>query len=275
MKLFSKCLLPFLYISFFLAVSAGAKADVSPETKAYIQHEVEKQIQKYMQGPAFNSRVEEGINAYIEKQRNQAQARQQQEDKKGNNAAKVDLQKDHIRGDPNAKYSLIEYSDFECPYCKHFHPTAKKFINTNTDVNWVLRSYPLSFHGKNAKVEAEAAECAAELGGNDVYWKYADGLFQRTLTNGRGLPGGGIAQLAQDVGLDKTKFMACVKSGKYQSRIAAEIQDGNNAGVNGTPGNLLRYNPTGETLPIHGALPLEQLQAALSELRRRVKMHAK
>jgi protein-disulfide isomerase len=271
----SKRLIPFLFVNFFLSMSFQVKADVTPETKAYIQQQVQTQIQKYMQGPAFNSRVEDGINAYIQKQRNQAEARQQQEDKQGNNAAKVNLQKDHIRGDPNAKYSLIEYSDFECPYCKHFHNTAKKFINTNTDVNWVLRNFPLSFHGKNAKEEAEAAECAAELGGNEVYWKFADGLFERTLTNGRGLPGGGIAQLAKDVGLDKTKFMACVKSGKFQSRIAAEIADGTQAGVNGTPGNFLRYNPTGETLPIHGALPLNQLQSALSELRRRVKMHSK
>ncbi len=270
MKIFFLCLKTLMLSSFWVAANSAQAETLSPDTKILIQQEVEKGIQKFMQGELFNQRVESGINAYIDKQKQQASDQKRQKNEMGNNARKVDPKVDHIRGNAQANYTLIEYSDFECPYCKRFHPTAQKFIDKNTDVNWVFRNYPLSFHGKVAQREAEAAECAAELGGNDTYWKYDDGQFNRTLTNGRGIPNGGIAKLAEDVGLEKTAFLDCVDSGKFKDFVIAQFEDGNNAGVSGTPGNLLRHNPSGLTIPVHGAQPLEQLQAALEALRRQV-----
>lgn len=82
---------------------------------------------------------------------------------------------EHILGNPNATVTIVEYSDFECPYCKQFHPVLKQIVQeSNGTVRWVYRNYPLHQHSFEKLV---AAECIAKIKGNDVYWKYSDLLF--------------------------------------------------------------------------------------------------
>ena len=82
--------------------------------------------------------------------------------------------KDWIRGKKDAKITLVEFSDTECPYCKKIHPALKRIVEENPEVRWVYRHFPLvSLHSKAPK-EAEALECAGELGGNDAFWAYLD-----------------------------------------------------------------------------------------------------
>lgn len=89
----------------------------------------------------------------------------------------IDPATDHIRGNPKASVAVIEYSDYQCPFCKSVHPTYQKIVDTyGDDVMWVYRHYPLPFH-PHAQKAAEGAECAAELGGNDAFWAYSDELF--------------------------------------------------------------------------------------------------
>src|SRR3989338_278944 len=93
---------------------------------------------------------------------------------------------DHIRGNPNAKIILVEYSDPECPYCKVFHETLKQIIGeygADGKVAWVYRNFPIpSLHPKAPK-ESEALECATEQGGNEMFWKYADKVYMNTTSN--------------------------------------------------------------------------------------------
>lgn len=85
---------------------------------------------------------------------------------------------DHFYGNENARIVLVEYSDFECPFCTRFHPTAKKAVDEFADsVALVYRHFPLSFH-PNAQQAAEASECVAKEGGNEAFWSYADSLFE-------------------------------------------------------------------------------------------------
>ncbi len=82
---------------------------------------------------------------------------------------------DHIYGNPNATVTIVEYSDFECPYCKQFQPVLKQIVDeSNGSVRWIYRNYPLHQHSFE---ELIAAECVAKIKGNDAYWKYGELLF--------------------------------------------------------------------------------------------------
>lgn len=90
------------------------------------------------------------------------------------NVTPVDLENDHIRGDKDAEIAIIEYSDYECPFCRRVHPTMQQLVDQyDGKVMWVYRHYPLSFHPE-AMPLAIGAECAGELGGNDAYWEFTD-----------------------------------------------------------------------------------------------------
>lgn len=167
---------------------------------------------------------------------------------------------DHIRGNKNAKVTLVEYSDFECPFCKQFHPTMKEVLKTYGDkVRWVYRHFPLSFHA-NAQKEAEASECVAELGGDDAFWKYTDAIFERTTSNGTGFALNKLGSLATELGLDSAKFQTCLDSGKYAKKVTDQMAKGTEEGVSGTPGTII-INAKGETQLIPGALPFAQVKS--------------
>lgn len=173
---------------------------------------------------------------------------------------------DHVRGDRNSRIALIEYSDIECPFCKRFHPTAQQVFDAyKGKVMWVYRHYPLGFHA-NAQKEAEAAECANEYGGEDVFWKYLDTVYERTSSNGTGFALDKLVPLAVELGLNETNFKECLDSGKYAQHVKDDMDGGTKAGVTGTPGNILLDTKTGKTRLISGAVPFEQLKSAIDEM---------
>ncbi len=178
----------------------------------------------------------------------------------------VDPQKDHIRGNPNAQVAVIEYSDFECPFCKRVHPTYQQIMKEYGDkVMWVYRHYPLSFHA-NAQKEAEASECVAELGGNDAFWKFTDAIYERTTSQGTGFALDKLAPLAKEVGVNEAKFQSCLDSGKYAQKVKDDMDGGNKAGVNGTPGNIIVNLKTQKNSLVSGAQPFENFKSAIDSL---------
>jgi len=84
---------------------------------------------------------------------------------------------DHYKGSENPRYTLIEYSDFECPYCAQAHRNFEQLISMRDDVTWVYRHFPLESIHPNAEPAARASECIAELKGNDAFWDFADTIF--------------------------------------------------------------------------------------------------
>ncbi len=84
---------------------------------------------------------------------------------------------DHYKGNPNAEIAVIEYSDYECPFCSRVHPTLEQLVAANPDIAWVYRHHPLSFHPQAAPA-ARAAECIAEYAGNEAFWSFTDLLFE-------------------------------------------------------------------------------------------------
>lgn len=170
--------------------------------------------------------------------------------------------KDHIRGNKNAKVTFVEFSDLECPFCKRFHPDALTLLKEYQDkVRFVFRHYPLSFH-QNAEKEAEASECIAELGGNDKFWKFIDTIFERTTSNGTGFALDALGPLAQEIGVNQTQFQQCLDSEKYAQLIKDQITDGSTGGVTGTP-SLFIIDSKGEQQNIVGAQPIDTFRQAL------------
>lgn len=169
----------------------------------------------------------------------------------------VDEKTDHIIGAKNAKVTLIEYSDLECPFCKrHFDTMNQVLKEYPNDVRLVFRHYPLSFH-QNAMKEAEATECANEVGGNDAFWKYHDKIFTETTSNGTGFALDRLVPAAKEIGLDEKKFKTCLDSGKYIEKVNQQLQEGSSAGVQGTPGTFVN----GQL--VEGAVPFSQFKASI------------
>lgn len=170
---------------------------------------------------------------------------------------------DWVRGKKDAKVSVVEFSDTECPFCKRFHPTMQRLIEEYPDdVNWVYRHFPLSIHPKAAK-EAEATECAGELGGQDGFWNYVDRLFEVTPSN-NGLDPAQLPQIAEEVGLDRAKFEVCLNSGKYAQKVQDHLNQATAAGANGTPYSVVVVG--GQKTPVSGAVPYEQLKSIIDSV---------
>jgi protein-disulfide isomerase len=170
---------------------------------------------------------------------------------------------DHILGNPNAGIVFVEYSDTECPFCKQFHSTMHQVIDeygSDGDVAWVYRHFPLAqLHPKAAK-EAEALECAAELSGNDGFWKYTDRLYEITPSN-NGLDLAQLPEIAEEVGLDRAKFVTCLDSGKYAKKIQNDFDEVTAAGGRGTPHSIVLID--GEQISVEGAQPFEVLKGMI------------
>ena len=174
---------------------------------------------------------------------------------------------DHIRGSADAPVSLVEYSDFECPYCKRFDATAKQIIDAyGGKVNWVYRHNPLSFHEPMSSKESMASECAAELGGNDMFWKYNDAIYAMTTSNGNGLSVDDLYKIAADIGLNQNGFETCLDSEKYKSKVQADIDNGAVSGVEGTPGSFLVNNKTGDVVYVEGAQALAKFKLKIDPM---------
>lgn len=221
------------------------------------------------------SYVEKAFNNYVEKQKTKQQQdydkAQQNDDAQrqamAGNLIKYSKTEDHVRGNPDAPVTIIEYSDYICPFCHRVHPTLQAFVEKNKDkVNWVYRHYPLSGHDPMATQAAIAAECAAELGGNDGFWAYSDKLFTTELSALGGYQLEDWVAVATTLKLPTDKFRACLSSQKYLAKVTQQLNDGDKAGVSGTPGNFVINNATGKTVLVDGARDATYFQNALDEV---------
>lgn len=165
---------------------------------------------------------------------------------------------DHIKGDPNAPVKIVEYSDFECPFCKRFHVTMNQIMDeygVDGKVAWVYRQFPLEqLHPVKAMQEAMTSECVAELGGNDAFWKFTDRFFELTPSNNQTDLTTVIPQIISEIGLSQTAVDTCVASDTYRSHIQDDIRNAIDTGGTGTPWSIV-IGPNGETFPLSGAQP--------------------
>lgn len=156
---------------------------------------------------------------------------------------------DHIKGAKNAKVTLIEYSDFECPYCKRFVPSVEQALKDfPNDVRVVYRHFPLRSLHPNAQKAGEASECAAKIGGNDKFWAMHDKLM-----GAASLSTDIMKQFAKDIGLDQGKFNTCLDNGETAERVNTDFNEGGAAGVQGTPATFVNGTLVSGAVPYDGA----------------------
>jgi protein-disulfide isomerase len=162
---------------------------------------------------------------------------------------------DHIRGNPNAPIVIVEYSDFDCPFCKNFHDTMIQVVENygvNGDVAWVYRHFPIEQLHPGAKRVAAAAECVAELAGNDAFWKFTDLAFGERGIN-EPTNASRLTEFAVTAGASQPAFEECLSSGRTMARVDADIADALSAGAQGTPYSLVVVGE--QQGPINGAQP--------------------
>lgn len=187
--------------------------------------------------------------------------------KTGLNQVRAISAEDHIRGNPNAKIVIVEYSDTECPFCSRFHNTMKQIMDEygkGGKVAWVYRHSPLDQLHSKARNEAVALECASELGGNDKFWAYTDRIYEITPAN-NGLDPAELPKIAEYVGLDIAKFNSCLTSGKYDAKIQADLENAQATGANGTPWSVIIVDGQAEQ-SLNGAYPYANVKQIIDTL---------
>jgi len=156
-------------------------------------------------------------------------------------------------GPANAPITIVEFSDFQCPYCKLSVPTIKEILVKYPDkVRVVYRDSPGPNH-PHAQQAAEAAQCAGDQG---KFWEYHDSLFERQA------PGAGwnFTELAREVGLNQDVFATCLNTRRYREEVAKDLHDGLNLGVTNTPTFFINGRP------LVGAQPFAEFQAVIDRL---------
>ena len=173
-------------------------------------------------------------------------------------------------GDAKAPLVMVEYTDFQCPFCQQFHNTAFAQIKTNYidtgKIRFVSRDFPLDFH-ENARRAATAGRCAAEQG---KFWE----MRHVMIVNAEQLKPDNLVAYAGQVKMDPAKFKSCLDSDKYKAQIDQDIAEGGVAGVQGTPSFVLgtMNNDKLEGVRMVGAMPYAQFDAKIQEMLEKVKV---
>jgi protein-disulfide isomerase len=194
----------------------------------------------------------------------------------------VSVDDDPGLGDPSAPLTMVEFSDYECPFCKSFFeetlPKIKEQYIDTGKLRFVYRDLPLSFHEPAASKEALAANCARDQKGDDGYFLYHDEIFARTTSNGEGMKSADYAAAATKIGLDVSAFNSCLSTEKFKDEVAADLaavekltQDYSavfQQGI-GTPTFIVGKTDSSGTFTgqvVSGAQPFESFQQIIDEL---------
>lgn len=173
-----------------------------------------------------------------------------------------------------AKIAIIEFGDFECPFCKRFHDGSRKdiisqYVETGKAI-LAWKDYPLSFHDPLATKQAIAAQCVYQQKGNQAYFDYTGAIFENTESGGEGMKESKLNELAKAItDLDTNKFDNCLKEEKTLDKVKAGMKFGNDNGITGTPGFIIGKLENGKItggIRIAGALDITTFQKYLDEL---------
>lgn len=180
--------------------------------------------------------------------------------------AKPVTAEDYTLGNPNAPIVLIEYSDYDCPFCKQFHATMHQIMDeygVTGRVAWVYRQFPLVDLHPNATLISEAALCVGDIGGNSAFWTFSDTVFEsRFETEPTNVTK--LAQFAEAAGVDQVAYKTCMDSDRMMDRMKSDMADGLAAGAQGTPYTMIKVG--NEEVAINGAESYETMKGIIANL---------
>lgn len=230
-------------------VSAKVKPVTEEDAKQFYETNKERIQQPYEQ---ISSRLHDYLNQQA-RQKQQASflrdLRQRYEVNIALQPPKVDvsIDDDPVLGAKDAPVTIVEFSDFQCPYCRRVQPTLKRLMQEyEGKVKLVFRDFPLRNIHPQAQKAAEAAQCADDQG---KFWPYHDKLFEQTA-----LQIDDLKKYAEELELDMEAFSTCLDSDKYAAEVEKDLQDGRRVGVNSTPSFYINGQP------LSGAAAYENFQ---------------
>ncbi len=172
---------------------------------------------------------------------------------------------DHVLGSSDAELVLIEYSDFECPFCARIHETLHAIVESSGgNVAWVYRHFPLVSIHANAFPAALASECAAKRKGGEAFFAFSEILFKNQGQLGTPL----YQKAAESLGISAAELTACVDAREGEARIKVDYDEAVAAGGQGTPFVIIRRKD-GEQAAFSGALPREYIEQLLDSVAKR------
>ncbi|RXT62894.1 DsbA family protein [Pseudomonas syringae] len=169
-----------------------------------------------------------------------------------------------VYGSRDARFTIVEYADLECPYCKDYFPQLKTWIDQHPDVNLQWHHLPLPMHEPAASYEARWAECAGIERGNDAFWLAVELIYQRTRSNGAGTVGN-----PQIPGLeDRQHFIDnCAASNpSVQQAVISQAHKASQDGITATPTLVIKDNQSGRSIKLQGAPDGDVLLSAMDWL---------
>ncbi|MCD1649702.1 DsbA family protein [Marinobacter adhaerens] len=170
-----------------------------------------------------------------------------------------------VYGSLNARLTMQEFSDIECPFCRKMHGGLKSVVDSSEGVvNWEFKHFPLSGHNPAAAMQAKAVECVREAYGNRVAWAAIDQFFEKTRSNGQGV--GDLPTFARSMGLSGKVMELCLDSKAHEDRISGDYREGSKLGISGTPALRIFDHKTGRSYLIKGYKTPEQLAQALQQI---------
>ena len=165
-----------------------------------------------------------------------------------------------VFGQPDARFTVIEYADLECPYCRAYFPALERWIEEHPQVNWEWWNLPLAMHGPMASDEAQLAECVGEIDGNQAFWRTVAWIYRHTRGDGAGIPSGTRMS-------EKSRAVtACLDAPKAAKVIRSQAQDASRLHIMGTPTLRILDHKTGRALDLQGPVAGDSLLSAIDSL---------
>lgn len=175
------------------------------------------------------------------------------------------VNKPWLYGSSTARWTITEYADLECPYCRTYTPQLKRWVSQQPDVNLKWHHFPLQIHGAAAVHEARLVHCAGTLGGAASFWSTIDQVLARTGGNGQGIPSDFAIQ-GLDSASSKVNLQLCTTSSETSQLIEQDRFEAQQKGIQATPTLDITDNRTGRSVRLEGPADSATLLSAMDSL---------